>query len=285
MIDGGGAPPRHCPTCGGADAETALRVRGSGTLAVLRCRACGLLYTSPERPAESYGDAYYAAASPLGSLLRGALLRERLSALSGIIPGRLLDVGCGTGDFLRLLKSRGWDVAGLETSGEARARASEAGIEVSGGELEDAHWAPASFDAVTFWHVLEHLPRPTAALARARELLADRGVLIVEVPNASSPAFRLFGERWYHCDVPRHLQHFTPATLGDLLSRAGFDVVRRSDLHWFDLASIGMTAAGRPTSALRLAGGALASIAAAPAWLLFSAAGRGETMTVLARKR
>jgi SAM-dependent methyltransferase len=99
------------------------------------------------------------------------------------------------------------------------------GVEIVVG---DAVSAPVDgpFDAITMWHVLEHLPEPLAALERAAELLAPGGRLVVSVPNNDSWQARLGGDDWLHLDIPRHIYHFTPGSLSQLVERAGFRVER-----------------------------------------------------------
>jgi SAM-dependent methyltransferase len=161
-------------------------------------------------------------------------MEERQRALLGRKPGRVLDVGCGDGDFLAALKQRGWEVHGVEPSPAAAALARGKGVAVHEGELASTDFPAGSFDVVTFWHVLEHLPEPLVELAAARRLLRDDGLLVVEVPNSASVTFRLCREHWFPLSVPRHFQHFTSTTLRALLQKAGFTPVRRRDFHLLD---------------------------------------------------
>jgi predicted SAM-dependent methyltransferase len=124
----------------------------------------------------------------------------------------------------------GYDAFGLEPSprgGEAagawRERIQQTGIEAA--QIE-----PGSLDAVTLWHVLEHLEDPRLALERIRGWLAPRGAVLVGVPNLDSLQARLGGSRWYHLDVPRHRTHFTARGLHQLLADEGFSVRRTYQL-------------------------------------------------------
>jgi hypothetical protein len=87
---------------------------------------------------------------------------------------------------------------------------------------------------VTLWHVLEHIPEPIADLKEIRRIMRDDGRLVIEVPNSDSPTLRLCGPRWYALDVPRHLQHFSPSTLQQLLEVTGFRSTHRQNLHLYD---------------------------------------------------
>ena len=141
-------------------------------------------------------------------------------------PGRLLDVGCGSGGYLDRMRSLGWQVTGLEPDEKAARTAREAlGLNVLTGELSCVDLPAGGFDAVTFWHVLEHLPEPRAALERARRLLRPGGLLVAQVPNAEGCCARIFGPDWMGLDLPRHLTHFSPRTLRRLLGQVGFRVL------------------------------------------------------------
>lgn len=146
---------------------------------------------------------------------------------AAIIPfvgqGQLLDVGCGTGkDLLRLQRS-GWAVTGVEISPYAASLArARLGCEVVVGHFDDVGLEGRYFDVVRLSHVLEHLPSPRKSLEKVRRLLRPGGLLWLEVPNAGSVERRLFGRYWYQWDLPRHLYHFTSATLVRLLREVGF---------------------------------------------------------------
>jgi len=140
--------------------------------------------------------------------------------------GRLLDVGCATGVFLRQAAEAGWRVAGIEIDPEAAARARTVTPDIFCGDPADAPFPPGSFDVVTSFHVVEHLVDPARTLRQMLGWLAPRGLLIVEVPNAAGIGGRLFGRYWSGLDYPRHLVHFTPVTMAAMLERAGGRIVR-----------------------------------------------------------
>ena len=139
--------------------------------------------------------------------------------------GRLLDVGCATGKYLRLMTAVGWRVAGIELDADAAAKARMVTPDVFEGDPLDAPLAPACFDVITSFHVIEHLPDPRAALARMLHWLAPGGLILIEVPNIAGLGGRLFGRYWSGLDFPRHLTHFTPATMQAMVQRAGGRVV------------------------------------------------------------
>ena len=139
--------------------------------------------------------------------------------------GRYLDVGCGSGGALGVAAVLGWNVAGVEVDEPAAAKARRFSARVHSGDLLAAPFDAGEFDVISAFHVLEHVPDPVAAVGRMLDWLAPDGLLIVEVPNAGGLGARLFGRAWSGLELPRHLSHFTPASLEHVVSRAGGRVV------------------------------------------------------------
>jgi SAM-dependent methyltransferase len=146
-----------------------------------------------------------------------------LPARSG---GRLLEVGCGAGVLLERMKDRGWEVRGIEPDGRAAALAARAVGEdaIHTGDLADAPFSVESFDAVVLFHVIEHLLEPRDALDRCRRYLVPGGRLVIATPNIHSLGRRWFGPHWLHWDPPRHIQLYSPRSLGRLVEEAGFRI-------------------------------------------------------------
>jgi len=165
-----------------------------------------------------YDDAYFQR-GPTGEAAREQLeFLHRFKAL-----GRLIDVGCGPGFFLEAAAKAGWECTGVEIAESAAERARvRSGADVLVGDASDVHLPPASCDAVTFWHSIEHLPNPLAALKRARRWLKPDGVLIVRVVNCEGFDARMLGTAWTGWALPFHLFHFGPKSLDRLLKAAGF---------------------------------------------------------------
>lgn len=136
---------------------------------------------------------------------------------------RLLDFGCGSGRFLQEMHAQGWQVLGVDvaTSVVLRIR-EELGLPALVGDLSLPSIRAASFNVITMCQSLEHVHDPLRTLQQAHHLLAAGGRLYVSVPNIDSLPFRAFGTDWYGLDLPRHLTHFTPKTLREMLARAGF---------------------------------------------------------------
>lgn len=142
--------------------------------------------------------------------------------------GPVLDVGCGGGLFLRLLRERGHKVLGLDFSLEAASTAWRRNrVPVVCGSLGKAPLPQGAFRAITMFHVLEHLFDPAGYVEEAYRLLTPGGSLVVQVPNAASWQFLLFGQNWNGIDVPRHLVNFKEKDLTGLLESAGFVIQRR----------------------------------------------------------
>ncbi|MBM3329603.1 MAG: class I SAM-dependent methyltransferase [Calditrichaeota bacterium] len=161
-------------------------------------------------------------------LARGWTTRWKKRLVGRLIqPGRrILDVGCGTGEFLAAL-SGDYEVFGLEPDPDAaRWARAQYHLDVRAGHLEPEVYPPDCFDLITFWHALEHIPDPLGALALARQLLKETGYLLIAVPNCSALDARLYGRHWVAYDAPRHLWHFTPDTLPALAARASFHLLR-----------------------------------------------------------
>ncbi len=209
-----------------------------GPFRLVKCQQCGLIYLNPRPTRGEMGQYYPPDYEPhdegLGqtkSYLADLDYRYGIAKRCRMItkrkaPGRILDVGCSTGHFLNGMRLRGWQTFGIETSEGAASHAQERfGLEVHVGELEEAEFPAAHFDAVTLWHVLEHLHDPLAALREINRLLRDDGLLVFAIPNWESVDARLFGRFWAGLDMPRHLYVFPRPVLEKLLAKAGFKIV------------------------------------------------------------
>ncbi|MEJ5359469.1 MAG: class I SAM-dependent methyltransferase [Desulfobacterales bacterium] len=205
---------------------------------VFGCEGCDLAYVDPPLPRAAlrrrYGAEYYAAWVTAQPSRRERMWAERLKIVERLVPtGRLLDVGCGDGSFLSLARRRGWEVAGTEISPWAAEHAGRRlGQPVFRGELRDAGYPPEHFDAVTLWHVLEHVTAPLPLLEEVRRILKTGGLLFVAVPNRDDrvmqAVYRLMKRRRPHLFSPRdrelHLFHFSVPSLTRMLDSAGFTV-------------------------------------------------------------
>ena len=222
-----------CKICGSTVAvtySTPVDYISGEQFTVVRCRDCGLIYVHPQPPVANLGRYY-----PEGHQRADPAPYERMDAkarvdfvrryLSGRC-GRVLDVGCGKGLFLSGLRELGWQVYGTELSEISSDFARRSGLPVYTKTIEEAPLETGSFDLISLFHVLEHLPQPQDTLSTALSLLRPGGTLLVEVPNIGSWYARAFGDNWFHYDVPRHLFHFNPETLRRIILTAGFQVDR-----------------------------------------------------------
>ncbi len=224
-----------CNLCALDEVEPIVRHNG---FRIVRCRVCGLVYVNPRPFAEAlhalYAD-YHArdgATEASWDRLMSRIFRESAERLcssrNGSGPGRLLDVGCGYGAFVGLMRDRGWDAEGVDPSPPVVAAAARRGRPVRLGTLEALDGQGRAYDAVTMFYVLEHLPDPMGALRKAFDLLTPSGIVLVRVPH-TTPIVRLLaplglGEALY--DPPFHLYDFSPTVLRKMLHRTGFVNVR-----------------------------------------------------------
>jgi SAM-dependent methyltransferase len=195
---------------------------------LLRCVACGSARTAgPPLPA-AHETGAYGPGSPLAERLAAPILaafdRRRLALVRRTVapPADLLDAGAGRGRFVAAAARAGYSARGIEP---ARRGAETGGAAVQRVGIEDAAIERGSLDAITLWHVLEHLEDPGAGVARLAQWLRPGGVLVVGAPNLAGLQARLGGARWFHLDVPRHRSHFTARGLTVLLERQGLEVV------------------------------------------------------------
>jgi SAM-dependent methyltransferase len=240
--------PTPCISCGQASWQPHL----PGVLDYLtderfdidRCRNCGLLITHP-MPAPDQLDRYYPPRyrgnrHSFTGRMRVALRRR---AIESFFPrgfrGRLLDVGCGDGAFVLEMQRRGWDVCSTEIDAATVQRLRANGVDAKLPSIAEQEGFSNPFDAVTCWHVMEHVDRPQQVACWVATQLKPLGIFQTTVPNVASLQARLFGRHWLHLDVPRHLYHFTPKTLESVLRSADFSPIHRSyfalEYDWFGI--------------------------------------------------
>ena len=136
--------------------------------------------------------------------------------------GKLLDYGCGGGKYLNRLKDLGWQVTGMDMSEQAVEVCKKQNLDVRVGINMDKEFEPEIFDAVTMFHVLEHVPSPTETLTQVNRILKNDGLLVFAVPNIASLPARWFGKCWFPLDLPRHVTHFSKETAEKILAKTGF---------------------------------------------------------------
>ena len=236
------APPT-CPICASTDGRWAAEHRN---LRVARCNLCGHGYVWPVPPPEFLDAIYRDAAYYQGSSCsigfqdyaslqpaRERMYSRHLARIEAQIDrGRVLDVGCATGDFLVMARARGWTVFGADPSA-ARSQLEARGIPLVGTTVRNADVAERSLDAITFWDVLEHVTDPVADLVHARRLLRPGGVLALTVPDSANVVARVSGRRWFgYKTAGEHLQFFTDASLRLAFEKAGVAMHTRRPTAW-----------------------------------------------------
>lgn len=211
-----------------------------GSFWVVKCRTCGLMRTHPRPTTEGihayYPDDYNPFSNDPGmdvdkwgaikTIKRFFDLREHV--LPQTVPGRLLEIGCGTGGFLKRMTCSGWSVQGVEPSAYAARKATEAGVPVHIGTIDDFPWDGKPYDLCACWMVLEHLHDPVAALKKIHGMVKTDGWLVLSLPDVSSWEFKVFRKHWYALQLPTHLYHFSPLTIQRVLGEGGWSVVRLS---------------------------------------------------------
>jgi SAM-dependent methyltransferase len=233
--------PVDPPVCSACRATISRRVPSAvDGFELAHCDACGSARTWPPVPAADigawYGQDYYGERNVrfnalFESLTRWFRRRRADRVRRWTRPGLVLDVGCGRGLTLSFLRDAGYQAVGFEFSDVAAHHARDIrGLDIRIGDFAACDLPDNSFEAVIFWHSLEHLSDPLAALDRATRLLKPNGLLVVAVPNLDSLQARATGRFWFHLDVPRHYVHFTERALRKAVESRGFRIVEMAHL-------------------------------------------------------
>jgi SAM-dependent methyltransferase len=237
-------PIKVCPACGAAYSKPAYRV---DSFKIVKCKSCGLVYLQNPPDSDDLYEQYYdrtyqdpanyRSGSPdLHLAEQWSINDQRLRALKQFKSGgRLLDIGCGYGYFLKSAVAAGYDVFGIDISKKAVEYAvnflNVSAIVSTIDELKDK--AAQKFQIITLWHVLEHYIDPYQTLQSVRNLLAQDGICIIEVPNLKSLKFMLSINKWHGGNHPLyHRIFFTASTLSRSLKESGFSDVSRLDLSY-----------------------------------------------------
>ncbi len=209
-----------------------------GQFSVVRCDQCHLERTNPRPTSHTIGRYYPDNYAPFQSLafknkppsklklLAGNFFGFKFRQLPQIKPGRMLEVGCAAGGYMKQMELQGWKVEGIELAESAGAIAREHGFKVQTSSIENAKPPLELYDVIAAWMVLEHLHDPVKALATMKTWTKPSGYLVALVPDAKSLAKFLFKERCYDWQLPTHLFHYTPKTLALVLERAGWKLER-----------------------------------------------------------
>lgn len=231
----------QCGYCGSesGDALYATEDLKGQIYSICKCRQCRFFYLSPiptaEELASAYDDSYYGQSETkfpryiegiLDFFRKGRSRRVRKYVPA---PARILDIGCGNGRFLGYLIPQGYQAFGIELSGKSAERAvAISGLELSTEPLSEGMFGPDFFDAISLWHVFEHLTQPKQTLEIIDSILKPGGYLFLSLPNIESWQSRLFKGKWLHLDPPKHLIFPGFDTLVSELDKRGFDWVDKT---------------------------------------------------------
>jgi SAM-dependent methyltransferase len=231
-----------CIVCTSREVEFLFRtwdrhygIKGEYTLG--RCRQCGLIFLDPMLPEweleKLYPNDYY---SYQPVVMHKSWIRKMAKRLLRMpipthdpafpTPGTVLDIGCGSGEYLLKMRKKGWRVFGVEPSRAAAIAGQKEGLEIFHGTLAQAAFPERFFDYVRANHSLEHMPNPHQVLAEISRILRPNGKLFMGVPNTASLEFRLFKQYWWHLCAPVHVYGYSLKTLRSILSQHGFRVTK-----------------------------------------------------------
>jgi 2-polyprenyl-3-methyl-5-hydroxy-6-metoxy-1,4-benzoquinol methylase len=220
----------------------------SGEFGIHKCKSCGVLFTVPQLSGRDlkrfYPDDYYAyktfshrflkeklmliltnpllfvdrSVAKLGDLLLSPFKRKVI----GYAGQKVLDVGCGSGEYLKLLRLRGCKLFGIDIGKVDEEELTQIGIKYINCELRDAPFPDQMFDVVIINHVFEHLEDPIYHAGKLYRMLKPGGVLVVGLPNVASINRYIFGRFWFPFEIPRHLFHYTPEVISRIFEGVGF---------------------------------------------------------------
>lgn len=238
-----------CPWCNSNKAQTNLCLKDEFLtkehFQICECLNCGLLYTVPRPSKDKIGD-YYKSEEyyshqenkkgfipKIYEAIKKVNLKNKYTlAANGIKKGRLLDIGCGVGDFLHTAEEHGWECIGVEPSEDAKAIARKR-IKAEIITSEDLEQIPdASFDLITMWHVLEHVDNLKWQVEQLERLIKSNGRIVIAVPNYKSYDAQFYKKLWAAYDVPRHLNHFSKTTLTKIFKSKGLELKKTEKLIW-----------------------------------------------------
>lgn len=224
---------KKCPICGGEKHSDFIEAVdhnvSNDTFKIVSCDSCGFKFTNPIPTIETIGEYYKSEnyishsntkkgiVNKIYQVVRKRAIDQKEKLIKEISSGKqLLDIGCGTGDFLAHCKNKGWNVIGLEPDSDARKIAKE-NHNVEALPLDELYQLNENtFDVITMWHVLEHVYNLNDDIEQIKRLLKPNGKLVVAVPNCSSYDAEYYKKDWAAYDLPIHLYHFTPKDIRNL---------------------------------------------------------------------
>jgi 2-polyprenyl-3-methyl-5-hydroxy-6-metoxy-1,4-benzoquinol methylase len=248
---------KSCPVCQSNSFNNYLNVEdytvSKKEFTIQQCNACYFLFTNPRPDIDEIG-AYYKSEeyishhdeaknimSKIYTSVRNYTISQKIKLINQLYPkpGSLLDIGCGTGNFLQATKQAGWKITGTEPDSEARKVAGNRVGETIQESINASELSGRQFDIITMWHVLEHVHLLNETIDWLSEHLTSEGKIIIAVPNPQSADAAYYRRFWAAYDVPRHLYHFTKDSMALLMKKHGFKI---DTIHpmWFDSFYVSM---------------------------------------------
>ena len=248
----------NCPLCASADIKESLSAKdhtvSQKIFTIWHCNNCSARFTQDVPVQEEIG-AYYQSenyishsdtkkglVNRLYHMVRNRTLSSKCSLIkkqTGKASGAVLDIGCGTGAFLNTMQQAGWTITGLEPDETARKKAAEL-YSIQPQSPDHLFQLPdRSFHAITMWHVLEHVHDLHGYLKQIATLLHPEGKLFIAVPNYTSYDAAVYNENWAAYDVPRHLYHFSPKSMEELLTTYNLKLTTLLPM-WYDSFYVSM---------------------------------------------
>ncbi len=241
----------NCPVCNSELTHFALKVKDHSVSGeyfdIFECKRCSLRFTKDPPPEDkisryyqsetyiSHSNTKKGLVNSLYHIVRNKTLNSKyrlIESATAVQSGHHLDIGAGTGAFVQYMNKHNWKSVGIEPDRKARERAlKDHETELLPGESFETLLS-ASFDAISLWHVLEHVHDLHSYMHRIKELLKPAGYVFIAVPNYTSPDAKKYKANWAAYDVPRHLYHFSPPSMRWLLNAAGFQLKKIEPMWW-----------------------------------------------------
>jgi 2-polyprenyl-3-methyl-5-hydroxy-6-metoxy-1,4-benzoquinol methylase len=247
-----------CPVCDSKEINPLLTIKdfsvSKENFVVWQCSSCSLRFTQ-DVPNENHIGPYYKSPDYISHTntdkgfinktyqkVRNYTLQQKAKLVidqTKAERGSILDVGSGTGAFLNVMKQKGWEVKGVEPDEDARKLANKLyNLHVDEPASMD-NIPSSSFDAITLWHVLEHVHQLHDYVEKLKRLLKPKGKIFIAVPNYQSRDSGIYRSYWAAYDVPRHLYHFSPKSIKTLMQKHGLKIDQMKPM-WFDSFYISM---------------------------------------------
>jgi len=238
-----------CPWCGSENAQLHIELKDlfltQEPFKILECKDCGLLYTTPRPNKDEIGkyyksDEYYSHQENKEGFIpkvyekvKSINLKNKYTiATEKTRKGKILDIGCGVGDFLHTMEQHGWEGTGVEPSEEAKAIAKKRIKAQLLSSEEQENLTEGSFDVITMWHVLEHVDALRWQIQQLYRLCKPGGRIIIALPNYKSYDGQYYKAAWAAYDVPRHLNHFNEETIIKIFEESHLKHIKTEKLHW-----------------------------------------------------